>query len=70
METTQPKIDGRKLSENKVGKVGAKKKGESQKATAVIFYVKGHEIESVGGLEEARDIAKKAVETAAKKGKN
>lgn len=71
MEAQEPiKIDGRTLSKNKVGKVGAKKKDSSDKAAAVIFYVKGHEVDSVGGLKKAREIARKSVESAAKKGKN
>ncbi len=69
MEAQETRIDGRKLSANKIGRVGAKKKSDADKATPVLFYVKGHEVDSVGSLEEAREIAKKAVESAAKKSK-
>lgn len=58
MET---KIDRRKLSENKIGIVGAKKKDQSNKVVPVTAYVVQSHIDSLGGIEIAREIAKKAL---------
>jgi len=55
------KIDRRTLSENKIGKAGAKKKADEDKAIPVQVYIKQKIVNDLGGIETARDIARNAI---------
>lgn len=59
--TIPKKIDRRTLSENKIGKVGAKKKKEKDKVKPVTTYIKSEHIDNIGGIEVAKEVAKKAI---------
>lgn len=42
-------------------RVGAKKKNSEDKSQPVQFYITGKQIENVGGIDKAREIAKAAI---------
>lgn len=64
------KIDRRTLSENKIGKVGAKKKDIADKVVAVTAYIPRKHIDGIGGIAIARSVAKGAIMSIKKKIKN
>ena len=64
MKKSDGSIDKRYLSENKVGKVGAKPKND--KAIPVQFYIKTSIVEKLGGIDRVRIIAREHCESIVK----
>lgn len=62
----EKKPNGRHRSDNKIGIVGAKKKADSKKKKPVTVYVVKEHIDSIGGIVEARNVARNAVMKAKK----
>ena len=63
------KTDGRSAGNNKSG-VGAKPKKASEKKKPVQTYITQQQIDDIGGLEKAREVANQALTFEAYKAKN
>jgi len=55
-------VGNRVNNKGHVGKAGAKPKPEGKKKNPVTVYIEADQIKKLGGIEEARKIAKKILE--------